>query len=449
MESSRLHKSLTNLGDTPAIISVSGEVTYGELNRERQNWKTRFQGIGIRPGSIVALEADYNATAVAALIALLDMKAIAVPISSLPEEKRDEILTVSGTQFYIELIGTKQNIKTLGDVGGISSDLYDTLRARGSAGLVLFSSGTTGNSKGAVLDFDKIVSAYENSNRKPHRTITFLGFDHIGGINTLFHALTHGSTIVTVQERTPDQVLSVITKAGVEVLPTTPTFLTMCLIGDKFSQYDLSSLRIITYGTEPMPEQTLQKLHEALPKVRLKQTYGLSELGIMSTKSRSDDSLWVKLGGDGFSCKVVDGTLWVKSERAMLGYLNAPYNFDEDGFFNTQDQVEVDGEYVKILGRKSEIINVGGLKVYPSEVESTLLEVDGVADALVFGQANAVTGQIVRAKIKPASSVNDTSKLKTAIERHCANNLEEYKWPVAIEVIDEDLHSKRFKKARA
>lgn len=96
MESSRLHKSLTDLGDTPAIISANGEVTYGELNREQQNWKTRFQDIGIRLGSIVALEADYNATSVAALIALLDMKAIAVPISSLPEEKRDEILMVSG-----------------------------------------------------------------------------------------------------------------------------------------------------------------------------------------------------------------------------------------------------------------------------------------------------------------------------------------------------------------
>ena len=447
MESSRLHTSLANLGNTPAIISSNGRVTYDELNQEWQNWKTRLQSIGIRPGSVVALEADYNTAAVAALIALLDMKAITVPISSLPEEKREEILTTSGARFYIELNGAKQKIQTLESVDEVSSNLYDTLRTRGAAGLVLFSSGTTGNSKGAVLDFDKIVGAYESSGRKPQRTITFLGFDHIGGINTLFHALTHGSTIVTVQERTPDEVLNIVEKAAVEVLPTTPTFLTMCLIGNKFSQYDLSSLQIITYGTEPMPEQTLQKLHEALPNVKLKQTYGLSELGIMSTKSKSNNSLWVKLGGAGFSYKIIDGTLWIKSERAMLGYLNASYHFDDEGFFNTQDQVEVDGEYVKILGRKTEIINVGGLKVYPSEVESALLEVSGVTDALVFGQANAVTGQIVRAKVRPSDGT-DTEMLKSSIKQHCAEVLEDYKRPVVVDITTTDLHSKRFKKAR-
>lgn len=447
MESSRLYTSLANLGNTPAIISPNGRVTYDELNQEWQNWKTRLQSVGIRPGSVVALEADYNTAAVAALIALLDMKAITVPINSLPEEKREEILTTSGACFYIELNGSKQKIQTLENVDEVSSDLYDTLRTHGAAGLVLFSSGTTGNSKGAVLDFDKIVGAYESSSRRPQRTITFLGFDHIGGINTLFHALTHGSTIVTIQERTPDEVLNIVEKAAVEVLPTTPTFLTMCLIGNKFSQYDLSSLQIITYGTEPMPEQTLQKLHEALPNVKLKQTYGLSELGIMSTKSKSNDSLWVKLGGAGFSYKIIDGTLWIKSERAMLGYLNAPYHFDDEGFFNTQDQVEVDGEYVKILGRKTEIINVGGLKVYPSEVESALLEVSGVADALVFGQANAVTGQIVRAKVRPSDGA-DTEMLKSSIKQHCAEVLEDYKRPVAVDITTTDLHSKRFKKAR-
>lgn len=448
MESSRLHTSLANLGNTPAIISSNGRVTYDELNQEWQNWKTRLQSIGIRPGSVVALEADYNTDAVAALIALLDMKAITVPISSLPEEKREEILTTSGARFYIELNGSKQKIQTLESVDEVSSNLYDTLRTRGAAGLVLFSSGTTGNSKGAVLDFDKIVGAYESSSRKPQRTITFLGFDHIGGINTLFHALTHGSTIVTIQERTPDEVLNIVEKTAVEVLPTTPTFLTMCLIGNKFSQYDLSSLQIITYGTEPMPEQTLQKLHEALPNVKLKQTYGLSELGIMSTKSKSNNSLWVKLGGAGFSYKIIDGTLWIKSERAMLGYLNAPYHFDDEGFFNTQDQVEVDGEYVKILGRKTEIINVGGLKVYPSEVESALLEVSGVTDALVFGQANAVTGQIVRAKVRPSDGT-DTEMLKSSIKQHCSEVLEDYKRPVVVDITTTDLHSKRFKKARA
>ena len=70
----------------------------------------------------------------------------------------------------------------------------------------------------------------------------------------------------------------------------------------------------------------------------------------------------------------------------MLGYLNAPQPFDEDGWFNTQDKVEQDGEWIKILGRVTDIINVGGQKVYPAEIESALLELDEITDATVFSQ---------------------------------------------------------------
>src|SRR5262245_18877496 len=108
-----------------------------------------------------------------------------------------------------------------------------------------------------------------------------------------------------------------------------------------------------------MPPSTLAAVREALPWARLKQTYGLSEVGILPTQSRDSGSVWLKLG-KGFEHKIVDGVLWIKSASAMLGYLNAPSPFDADGWFNTKDLVETDGEYMRILGRKSELINVGG-----------------------------------------------------------------------------------------
>ncbi len=83
----------------------------------------------------------------------------------------------------------------------------------------------------------------------------------------------------------------------------------------------------------------------------------------------------------------------------MLGYLNAPSPFDEDGWYNTHDVVEVDGPYIRILGRTTELINVGGQKVYPSEVESALLEMDNVREATVWGEPNPVTGQVVAARV--------------------------------------------------
>ena len=97
------------------------------------------------------------------------------------------------------------------------------------------------------------------------------------------------------------------------------------------------------------------------------QTYGLSELGILRSKSKGPDSLWVKVGGEGFETRVIEGLLEVKAKSAMLGYLNAPSPFTEDGWFKTGDSVLTDGEFIKILGRESEIINVGGEKVYPME----------------------------------------------------------------------------------
>ena len=96
----------------------------------------------------------------------------------------------------------------------------------------------------------------------------------------------------------------------------------------------------MTYGTEPMPESTLKAMHKILPNVRLKQTYGLSELGIMPTKSEDNTSLYMKLGGDGFETKIVDDILYIRAKSAMLGYLNAPSPFDKDGWFNTKDKVE-------------------------------------------------------------------------------------------------------------
>nr|WGD59538.1 hypothetical protein P5660_12625 [Bacillus velezensis] len=87
-----------------------------------------------------------------------------------------------------------------------------------------------------------------------------------------------------------------------------------------------------------------------------------------------------------------------RSESAMLGYLNAPSPFDEDGWYDTGDQVETDGEYIRILGRKSEIINVGGEKVFPAEVESVFLEIPNVRDVLITSRKNPITGEIVAAE---------------------------------------------------
>jgi acyl-CoA synthetase (AMP-forming)/AMP-acid ligase II len=218
-------------------------------------------------------------------------------------------------------------------------------------------------------------------------------------------------------------------------------------LSEAYKRYNLGSLETVTYGTEPMPESTLKRFQELFPNVNLLQTYGLSEVGILRSKSRRSDSLWVKIGGEGFETRIVDGILQIKSKSAMLGYLNAASPFTEDGWFHTGDSVETDGEYIKILGRKSEIINVGGQKVYPAEVESTILEMDEVAEVTVYGEDNPITGHIVCANVT-LSDPEETKKTAVRIKKFCREKLEPYKIPVKVNLVNEKQYNNRFKKAR-
>jgi acyl-coenzyme A synthetase/AMP-(fatty) acid ligase len=253
---------------------------------------------------------------------------------------------------------------------------------------------------------------------------------------------------VTVNERNPDVVAQAIERHRVQILPASPTFLNLFIFSEAWKRYDLSSLELVTYGTEPMPVSVLTRFRELLPGVKLQQTYGLSELGVLRSRSKSSDSLWVKVGGEGFKWRVVNGVLQVKAESAMLGYLNAPSPFTDDGWFDTGDIVEQDGEYVRFLGRRSEVINVGGQKVFPAEVESVLLEMQNVEEALVAGEAHPLTGQIVRAIVR-LSLPEAIEDFRKRMREFCGARLPKYKIPQKVVISDQVLHSSRLKKARA
>jgi acyl-CoA synthetase (AMP-forming)/AMP-acid ligase II len=145
---------------------------------------------------------------------------------------------------------------------------------------------------------------------------------------------------------------------------------------------------------------------------------------------------------------VVDGVLWIKSDYAMVGYVNAPSPFDDEGWFNTQDQVEVDGEFIKILGRTTDLINVAGQKVYPSEVEDVIMRLDNVKDVTVSGEPNALLGNIVVARVVLASP-EELSGLRKRVRQACAAVLTPYKIPAKVLIATGDLYSSRQKKLRA
>ena len=426
-----------------AVIWRDKIYSYGDiLNMIERDMK--FLREKISSPLTVSLEADFSPQSISLILSLIDLSCIVVPLTESVAHKKDEFKRIAEVEASI--VVKDENFDFNFENVTATHEILTKLKNELHPGLIIFSSGSTGESKAAVHDFLPLLNKFKIE-RKCMRMITFLLFDHIGGINTMLYVLSNSGCIITLNSRKPEIVCRDIEKYKAEVLPTSPTFINLLLLSESYKNYNLNSLKMVTYGTEPMPESTLQRFHEIFPEIKLLQTYGLSEIGIMRSKSRSSDSLWVKIGGEDFQTRVVDGLLEIKAKSAMLGYLNAPSPFTEDGWFKTGDAVLVDGEYMKILGRKSEMINVGGQKVFPAEVESVIQQMDGVEEVAVSGEKNMLTGQMVTAKIK-LSNDESLQKFKKRMRKFCKDKLENYKIPQKVELSEEYLHGDRFKKMR-
>jgi acyl-CoA synthetase (AMP-forming)/AMP-acid ligase II len=429
----------------PAIVWDGRTEDYASLLMKRDDFLREFAMRGVGPGNVVAIEGSFSANACAAVLALAALRAVIVPLSPIMRPHRSKFFEIAEVQLALEFDGMDNPIWERFE-RSVENPLTRKLIERDHPGLVIFSSGSTGTPKAILHDLSKMLLKYQKPRQKKV-TLTFLLFDHIGGMDTLFGTFGSGGTIVTVRERTPVNVAEAIQRYRVHTLPASPTFLNTLLISGVWETYDLSSLRVIAYGTEPMPQSTLSRLCDIFPNAALVQTYGMSELGVLRSRSKGSDSLWIKFTGDGYQTKIVDGTLWVKADTAMLGYLNAPDLVDEEGWLNTQDAVETDGEYIRILGRVSDLINVGGQKVYPAEVENVLLQLENVAEVAVFGKDHPMMGQIVAARfnLREPEPVN---LFKRRMHAFCRQRLANFQIPVFVEIVDSEQFGARFKKLR-
>ena len=428
-----------------SIIWKGNKYSYKSLRKNIEKSILLIDSYRIKPGTVVALVGDFSPNSIALLLALIKKACIIVPLSGSTNTSEKQLFDIARVEFAF-IINENDDITTEKFSQISDNEYYKLIREKEHPGLVLFTSGTTGEPKAAVHDFLALLEKFK-LRRKALRTLNFLLFDHWGGLNTMFHILSNGGVVITTIDRNPENICKLIEKYKIELLPASPTFLNLMLLSGGYKNYDLSSLKIISYGTEPMPESTLKRLNKAFPDVNLIQTYGLIELGVMSSKSKKDDSLWVKVGGKGYKTRIVDGILHIKAKSAMLGYLNASSPFTDDGWFITGDEVLQKGNYIKILGRKSEIINVGGEKVYPQEVENVIQEMDNVAEVTVYGEKNSIIGNIVCAKIRLETNENKKQFI-IKVKEFCRNKLETFKLPVKVLLSDENLHSSRFKKVR-
>lgn len=432
-----LLQKISSHWNKPAIICQDKTYLYRELYHDILLCDERIKKI-IKKHSVVALLSDYSFESIALFIALYLNKNIIVPIVSKKniegkiKESYCEYI-IDPKLFFVDM--------TWGKEPG-QSQLINKLKEKGNSGLVIFSSGMTNKPKVMLHDLDNMIDNYKDKKVRDTVIILFLLFDHLGGLNTMFNCIASGSTMVVLDNREPEYVCSQIEKHKVNILPTSPTFLNLILISGAYKKYDMSSLMLITYGTEFMSETLLLKLKKAFSHVKFLQTFGTSEVGIM--KTTSGEGTYMKIDGQH---KIVNGELWIKTSTQILGYTNHPMDQFEDGWFKTGDLVEEKDGSIKIIGRIKNTINVGGEKVNPSEVEEVLMQIEEVENCIVYGVKNPILGNVVEADVVLTAGYVPLVMIRH-IKDFCKDKLQPYKIPVKINFVDEIKYNERFKKIK-
>ncbi|WP_407175696.1 ANL family adenylate-forming protein [Bradyrhizobium sp. STM 3562] len=434
-------------GKEVALVEGADRVMFAWLANEIELQTESLRQHKVSAGDPVILNSDFSVAGIVTLLALSCLKAIAIPIVNLRKELIPVLKSECGARF---LITPSQDgrIESLGASG--DHELYGTLRQRNASGLVLLSSGSTGKPKAILHDFDRLLQTRKKAGAHNHVTVLlFLLFDHIGGLNTLIKTLLSGGTAVIPGARHPDAICATIEAQRVNVLPTSPTFLNLVLLSGAYTRHDLSSLRLVTYGTEPMPEELLGRLRATFPKIRFVQTFGTSETGIARTRGSRSASTLFKIDSDSQEFRICNGELQLRSSNQFIGYLNSSEaSVTEDGWFRTGDAAELtDDGYIRLRGRLKEVINAGGEKVIPLELETILLGHPEVADCVVYGMPNAITGQAVWVDVLPKGPMNK-SELQRSIHQFLVERVPRFKIPSRVTLVDHIQMSDRFKKKR-
>lgn len=354
---------------------------------------------------IVSIQTASTAEGLAQLIAIAESNHIALPLP--PDIPQDE-------QAQMRKVATR-------------SPLLDQLSG---SGLILFSSGTSGEPKGMLHDLTTLLNRFEQVTPREDRTLQLLLIDHIGGLDAALRCLCAGSTLIIPEARTPEAAGRAIEAHKVNILPASPTFLNLMLINGVAEQFDCSSVKIIAYGAEAMPQQLLARLENSFPQADLQQKFGTSETGAIRTQSNHKSSLYFRIKDTDTEWKVIDDELWLKTPSRILGYLNAnESSLEADGWYRTGDLVEEGpGQSLRIIGRKSATINVGGQKVHPSEVEAVLHGIKGIEACYVYGAPDPITGQRITCEIS-VNTPQDKRSWKRTIRNYCRGKLAPWKIP--------------------
>jgi acyl-CoA synthetase (AMP-forming)/AMP-acid ligase II len=319
--------------------------------------------------------------------------------------------------------------------------------------LIMYTSGTTGRPKGAMLSHCNIIHSamiYEACMEltPADRSIAAVPLAHVTGVVANIMAMTRcaGALIIVAEFKAADY-LKIAARERVTQTVMVPAMYNLCLLQADFDSYDLSAWRIGGYGGAPMPIATIERLAKNIPGLKLINAYGATETTSPSTIMPPEltashiDSVGlpcpgatiVAMGDDGREVPRGEvGELWIHGGSVISGYWNNPQATAESftgGFWHSGDLGSVDEQgFVRVFDRKKDMINRGGHKIYSAEVESVLAGHEDVLESAIIGKPCPVLGERVHAVVVPRNPAIDVQALRA----WCAERVSDYKVPETI-----------------
>jgi len=470
----------------PAILFEGRPFTFLEIDEEIRRRAAWLRNLGIAKGDRVAIQLPKSMEFIFIHLAVLSLGAITLPLN--PDYSPEEVtyyLTDSGASLFInDAKGFQRNRELTEKIEGIRIYLLDGTSSHGlgplssdlpnvgagdprtypaeddDTAMILYTSGTTGRSKGAMITHRNLVTnmialeeAWEWTNRD--RLLHILPLIHVHGLSVALQgSLYAGSTLIMHEKFDPMRTWKAITEEKCTMLMAVPTIYHRLVNEWEKMKPDVRSMRVFISGSAPLSENLFHRFEEAT-KYRILERYGMTEAGMITSNlidvsGRKAKSVGFPLPGvkvrvvsdKGVDVKPGDvGEVWIQGDNVFRGYWGMPDKTRESfegGWFKTGDlgvQDPADKMRLYLAGRAKELIITGGYNVYPKEIENVLEKHEAVHEAAVIGLPDEDYGERVAAVVvlkkekKPSSSEE--------IIRYCKEHLAGYKCPKQVHVIDQ------------
>ena len=460
-----------------ALVCDAERFTYAQCDGIVRRLAAGFAALGVARGERVVLFIDNRPEFVFALLALQRLGAIAVPVGV--REQRPGLTYIANQCGAVAIVadaaladrlpdsGDAAQLKHRISVGGGATGCtpLEAMLAHDGTGadaappvapaetdvaVILYTSGTTGHPKGAMLTHLNIVHSvlhYQACMRLAEHEVSALAVptSHVTGLIAIIAAMLQvAGTTVIVPAFKAEGFIALMARERVTHTLMVPAMYNLCLMQPSFASADLSAWRIGGYGGAPMPVATIDDLAARLPGLTLLNCYGATEttspatmMPMGHTRAHAD-SVGVALPAA--ELRVMDeagrelppgetGELWIAGPMVVPGYWANPEATAASftaGWWHSGDLGSIDADgYVRVFDRKKDMLNRGGYKVYSVEVENTLMAWPGMVEAAVVGRPCPVLGERVHAFVHAPGAARDDAALRA----HCAERLADYKVP--------------------